>query len=256
MQGFNRQFSPYELTHLARHGVSIDIARTKGDMPVEYMTGHVDFAGLDVLVNQAVLIPRIETEELVAHVSEFILKNYAHQNVNIAELGTGSGAITLALAYHLLAANQPFSMIASDISPEALAVAQQNAARIDLPLTASQSIQFICSDLWESFPPQKFDIVIANLPYIPSTRLSELPSSVTQFEPLLALDGGPDGLTSIRRLVRDAKQYLTPHATLFLEIDETHTHEQLAAISPDFTVQILEDQFQKPRFAVLTFVGK
>ncbi len=241
-----RHFTPYEQTQLAKYKISPSQAKEWGEMPVEYMTGHVDFNGLDLLVNPDVLIPRIETEELALRATKLTDQIITvHKQLpsspsilRILDLGTGCGAIAIYLAHQIsekqLGPTQ-CQIIASDISPSALAVARENARRC---LTASSSvkIEFVLSDLWQNIDQNdKFDLVVANLPYIPSPRIPVLDASVKSFEPWLALDGGPDGLKLIGAMLTEAPSHLAPHGVILLEVDYTH---DLSAFRP-WTKQLI-----------------
>ncbi|MFH2022136.1 MAG: HemK/PrmC family methyltransferase [Patescibacteria group bacterium] len=271
-----RVFTPYEQTLLARAGLSHLTPEDVGHQPIEYVVGWVEFCGLKFKVNPTVLIPRIETERLVelvmANVQKKLTSLKPGQRFTVADIGTGSGAIGISLMKRLGQANQKIQLFLSDISPKALAVAKINAQNIlsksiasgkrvcyfgnlhnSLDVTsAGSSIHLIQSNLLDSFPPQvKIDLLIANLPYIPSGRIDQLDPSVKNFEPHLALDGGPDGLRLINRLLCQAPDFLVKDGVIWLEIDESHTLAQLKNIAPSFEVQIFEDEFDKPRFAKL-----
>lgn len=203
------------------------LAQAGAGVPLPYLLGHWEFFGLDFQVSPAVLIPRPETELLV---EQALLR----KPTSIADVGTGSGIIAITLAAKLPQAQ----VIASDLSIEALAVAQANAQHLGV----AERVTFIQSDLCEAYPAQKFDLICANLPYIPSADLTDLP--VAQHEPRLALDGGPDGLDLIRRLLQQAHSYLAPQGGLLLEI-EYRQGPQAAALAqaafPTAQVHIHQD---------------
>ncbi len=247
-----RILSAYEKNHLLKYGFDPEQIDQYGEQPVEYITGRVEFLGKELTVSPAVLIPRVETEELVGLVVEDLLSN--PNELTIAEVGTGSGAIGLSIASQLIASNKPFQLMMSDISQEALAVAQKNRQRLIPQLPSNAKLEFLKSDLLEDFPSDlTFDYLIANLPYIPSDRLATLPDSVKDFEPLSALYGGADGLQLIDNLINQAKKILKPTGKIYLEIDDTHDEEKLAKLSATYRVQVFPDQFGKNRFAVLQF---
>ncbi len=174
--------------------------------PLPYVLGHWEFYGLEFEVGPAVLIPRPETELLVETALAWLHNRPAARRT--ADVGTGSGCIAVALA-----ANLPGLVVyACDCSRDALDVARRNAARHGL----TGSIRFFQGDLL-SGAQTSLDLICANLPYIPQETLASLP--VATHEPRLALDGGPDGLAAIRRLVTDAPRLLAPGGLCLFEIE-------------------------------------
>ena len=184
-----------------------NVARRAQNEPLAYILGHQEFYKLDFLVDRRVLIPRHETETLI----EIALARVTRVSPVIVDVGTGSGAIALTLAHHLPNAR----VIALDISPDALAVARMNAARMNL----ESRVEFRKSDLLERFD-DAFDLLVANLPYIPRARFDQLPREVRAFEPRRALDGGEDGLDLIRRLLTQIGSRAARDAIALLEISE------------------------------------
>ncbi|MCS6889938.1 MAG: peptide chain release factor N(5)-glutamine methyltransferase, partial [Chloroflexus sp.] len=173
-----------------------------------------EFHGLEFAVDARMLVPRPETELLVDLALDFLnTENAENTEKKVLDVGTGSGCIAVTIAVKHPAA----SVTATDISEDALAVARANAARHGV----AQRIAFFRSDLLSSFRllPASFDLITANLPYIASDELCALP--VAKHEPRLALDGGPDGLLWIRRLLVDAPRALKPGGLLLLEIGAT-----------------------------------
>ncbi len=243
-----RDLTPYEATQLARHSMSAEMV-VDPYKPIEYYTGVVDFLGLELSVTPDVLIPRIETEELVEKVLSIIVKQQKKTPLTIADVGTGSGAIAVTLSWLLSEKDITHRITATDISPAALAVAQKNAASIleNSPAIISFSQEHLLSQ--ETNP---FDYIVANLPYIPSTRIATLPKSVIDYEPHMALDGGPDGMALITELINQATQLLVSDGTLFLEVDDTHTSQLWETHRQNWNVEILTDIFGKNRFALLT----
>lgn len=181
------------------------LARRLAGEPVSHILGYTDFCGLRIHVTPQVLTPRPETEELVLFASEFFRPQHA---LNILDLCTGSGCIALALADLFPHA----SVTAVDLSPEALTVAQDNAARLNL----SERVRFTQSDLFENVSGT-YDLIISNPPYIPTADLAGLQAEVLR-EPRLALDGGADGLDLVRRIVERAEMFAAPGALLALEL--------------------------------------
>jgi release factor glutamine methyltransferase len=200
--------------------------------PPEYITGKATFCGREFFVSPDVLIPRVETEEIIRHCEEHATK----QSFFIADVGTGCGCIGITLAKKF-----PNSTVyLSDISEGALKIARKNSC---------QEI-IIQSDLLENYPKTLFDVIVANLPYIPTKRIKKLSGSVKDFEPHLALDGGPDGTLLINRLLKQLPAHLKPGGLAILEIDDTHTLKSFR-IPPSFKAQIRKDRFGRNRFLVL-----
>jgi release factor glutamine methyltransferase len=190
--------------------------------PLPYLTGHIEFYGLDITVNQHVLIPRPETETLVdlalnlqtsaSSVEPSPIPNtqYPISNIqSLADVGTGSGCIAIALAVHAPQAR----IYALDLSPDALQVARANAQRHEV----AQRITFIQSDLLAALP-QPVDLIVSNPPYIAAGEWPTLPREVREHEPRLALDGGLDGLDVVRRLLEQARDNVLPGGALLVEI--------------------------------------
>lgn len=192
----------------ARYAASV--ARRAQQEPLAYILGHQEFYGLDFIVDRRVLIPRHETE-MVALLALQRIQRVPHAIPVVVDVGTGSGAIALALAHNLPSAR----IIATDISKDALAVAQMNAARLYL----RDRVTFLWGDLLEPLS-ETFDILVANLPYIPKVRYKDLSYEVQRFEPRIALEGGDDGLALIRRLLPQLKMHAAPGGVAFLEISE------------------------------------
>jgi release factor glutamine methyltransferase len=179
-------------------------------MPSQYITGHQEFWGLDLIVSPAVLIPRPETEHVIETVLELARGIPAPR---IVDVGTGSGCIALALAKELPNAE----IHAVDISPEALEVARANAARH----TLSARIHFHQGDLFADFPgPDHFDFVVSNPPYVGDTEEDQVQMEVRKFEPRTAIFAGPSGLEVLERLIPQAGQALDPGGWLVMEIGQ------------------------------------
>lgn len=184
-------------------------------IPLQYITGDQEFMGFTFAVNENVLIPRQDTETLVETVLESIKTDFAGQrDVKILDLCCGSGAIGISLA--LLCSG--VKVVGSDVSNAAVAVAEQNAKT----LGAEKKISFTIGDLFEPFNRKlgktKFDIIVTNPPYIKSEVIPTLQREVKDHEPLLALDGGEDGLVFYRRIIEEAPLYLKKGGKLFMEI--------------------------------------
>jgi release factor glutamine methyltransferase len=198
----DRPLLPAELTAIRE-----SIKRRQAGESVAYVVGKKEFWGLELAVDGRVLVPRPDTETLVEEGRDR-LDAAAHPAERIADVGTGSGAVALALKKVRPAA----ALFATDHSADALAVARANAERLGLEVT------FLEGDLAEPLAPHgPFSLLAANLPYIPTGELAALPPEV-RAEPARALDGGPDGLDLVRRLVAQAPALLAPGGALALEI--------------------------------------
>ena len=178
--------------------------------PLPYILGRREFYGLSLEVNPGVFIPRPETETLVDEAIRLAQRMPEQPPLKIVEVGTGCGAIALALASRLPNAD----IRATDISQQALTTAQANAERHGL----RNRIKFMRCDLLSCFLGQ-IDILIANLPYVRSAAISSLEPEIREFEPREALDGGNDGLHLIRRLLEEARSVLEGKGVILLEMD-------------------------------------
>lgn len=177
--------------------------------PLPYITGHREFFALDFETTPAALIPRPETETLVELAIAFARERCAGRRIAIADIGTGSGVIAVALARELPLAR----IVATDISADALALARRNAARHDV----AGRIDFRQGDLLGPLV-EPVQMIAANLPYVTTTQWQNSPPEIRDHEPRLALDGGSDGLDIIRRLVPQAPLRLAESGALFCEI--------------------------------------
>lgn len=244
----SRRLSPREQTHLARFSYPQDKWSEIGEQPVEYVTGKAEFFGHVFLVNENVLIPRVETEELVDLVLTTIReKKLSQSNLKLADVGCGSGAIGLSLGFVLTKLKPDFEFYLSDYSKEAVEVARQNGENL-LNQEDLSKFHFLTSDLLNYYPKEKFDVIVANLPYIPSERVDHLDSSVKDFEPHLALKGGPEGLSLIYRLLDQVSGYLADDGEVFLEIDHTHSLLDFSQYRKDWQMELFRDEFGQNRF--------
>lgn len=213
------------------------LARRATGVPAQYITGHQEFWGMDLIVSPAVLIPRPETEHVVEAVLELVASAESKQDQNqnqkqdqnqdqrprtglsaphklrIVDVGTGSGAIALALANELPSAE----IHATDISEDALEVARANAARHEL----TPRIQFHLTDLLSGLPLAKFDLIVSNPPYVGDSEEDSVQLEVRKFEPRDAVFAGPTGLEVIERLIAQAHEALVPGGWLVFEISGT-----------------------------------
>ncbi len=212
--------------------------------PLPYVLGHWEFYGQDFIVSPAVLIPRPETEELVEKALDWLRHK---KNARALDMGTGSGCIPISLAR-----NAPnLRWVAVDLSNTALRIARQNAAKHGV----AERITFVRSDLWRALENWKnkdfagFDLITANLPYIPSATLKTL--AVYTREPTIALDGGADGLDLICRFLKDAPHFIAPKGMILLEIDASHGQKALRLAKeylPNAVCKLQKDYSHRDRF--------
>jgi release factor glutamine methyltransferase len=180
--------------------------------PTQYITGHQEFWGLDLLVSPAVLIPRPETEHVVETVLELV-KEYCFDGpgrLRLLDVGTGSGCIALALASELTHAE----IHACDISDDALEMARTNAARLAL----GGKVLFRKSDLLAVYPGEKFDFIISNPPYVGEAEADKVQKQVREYEPKIAVFSGREGMDVYRRLIPQAREHLRTGGWFVAEI--------------------------------------
>ena len=225
--------------------------RSRG-VPAQYITGHQEFWGMDLIVTPAVLIPRPETEHVTETVLEIQTSGVRRQTsdqtypevrgprskVRIADVGTGSGCIALALAKELPDAE----IHATDISPDALEVARANAARHQL----DRRIHFRQADLLEGVK-RDFDFVVSNPPYVGESEEDQVQLEVRKFEPRNAVFAGPKGIEVIARLIPQARKILRPGGWLIMEISGTIAEEVRKLLEGWQEVMIKPDLQSIPR---------
>ena len=261
---FERTLAPAEVDGLREF-----IKRRGQREPLQHITGSTSFCGLEIAVNRHALVPRPETELLAESGWQF-LSTLNSQPSTALDFGTGTGCIAIALAAKCPSAK----IVATDISPDALALARENAGRHN----AAERIEFVQSDgfaalhneseggtprrpdspkeEWgsRSSPLRKmeFDLIISNPPYIPSAEIATLQSEVRDFDPRSALDGGADGLDFYRKLAMEAKPFLKPGGKIMLEF----CAGQAEAIGKIFEAEkwiveaVKEDYSQRERFLI------
>ena len=238
----------------------------KHSKPKQYIRGWVEFYKLKFKVTPDVLIPRPETELLVDEVIRF-----ADHPLTILDIGTGCGNIAIALAKNLPAGRHGLNghpggvrIIATDISQKALKIAKQNAKFHGV----SNKIIFIKSDLLSNVHPRGVTVIVANLPYIPTARIPYLDPSVKDFEPLVALDGGPDGFDLYRKLFQQIKHKFIrdtlgvnvihlPGGLRLIVCEIDYTHGELAALEaqkyfPNAEIEVKTDLAKKQRILKIT----
>lgn len=222
--------------------------RTKG-VPAQYITGHQEFWGLDLIVSPAVLIPRPETEHLIETIVPLARST---PSPRIADVGTGSGAIALALAQELPNAE----IHATDNSPAALEIAEANAARLQLEFTPrnhyppQRRLFFHDTDLLNGLEPGAFDFVVSNPPYVGLSEEDEVQLEVRKFEPRAAVFAGPTGLEVIEKLIPAARAALKPGGYLVMEISGTIAERVRELLGGWEDIGIANDLQKIPRVAL------
>jgi release factor glutamine methyltransferase len=223
------------------------VARRSAGLPQAYAAGRAAFRGHWLRVDEGVLIPRPETEGLVELVLAWACRS---GGLVAADVGTGSGAIALSLA-----AEGPFRMVyALDLSAEALAVARVNVVALGL----EARVRCLRGDLLASLGAGSLDVVAANPPYIATAELAGLEPSVRRFEPMRALDGGPDGLAPTRRVAAEARAVLRPGGLLAVEADARRSEATAAVLrAAGFAgVVVRNDLFERPRYVTALQPGE
>jgi release factor glutamine methyltransferase len=230
-----------ELSTGQRTAYEDSIARRLRHEPVQYITGQQEFYGLTLKVTPAVLIPRPETEHLVEAVLKLLPPNTP---LKIADIGTGSGAIALALAAHLPQA----AITALDISPEALAIAKTNAREHNL----TNRIRFLQSDLLSAIDheAETFDAIVSNPPYVAESDRGTLHPQVRDHEPATALFGGRTGLDIYRRLVPQAYIALKPNGLFAVEIGQNQENAVASMLKAWHNLSFINDLQEIRRVAV------
>jgi release factor glutamine methyltransferase len=216
------------------------ISRRSAGEPIQYITGEQEFYGLTLRVTPAVLIPRPETELLVEAVLERLP---ATQGLRVVDIGTGSGAISIALATQ----RPDLQVTTLDISAAALAVARENAATHGV----TDRVRFLESDLLAAVanePP--FDAIVSNPPYVPEAGRATLHPQVRDHEPATALFAGPEGMDIYRRLIPQASAALKPGGLLALEFGHGQREAIAALLTGWDEVEFLDDLQQIPRVAL------
>lgn len=216
------------------------ITRRVAGWPVAYLVGYRAFYMLTFDVDPAVLIPRSDTETLVLEADKRLKKLTAPE---VLDLGTGSGCIAISLAHQ----KKDARVTVTDISPDALAVAQKNASKCGV----ADRMTFLQGDLFSALPPgATFDLIASNPPYIAQSEFAALSADVRDHEPRIALDGGPDGLAFYRRIANGVPPFLKPGGSLLLEIGYTQNDavRALLAERPELEVgPTLKDMGGHPR---------
>ena len=211
------------------------LTRRLNGEPLQYIEEYIPFYSIQINVDQRCLIPRPETEFLIE-----LIKNKSDNPKKILDVGTGTGCIAL-----MLKKLYPKSTVdACDISFEALDLAKENSEINNLEINLFQS------DLLSDVEEVDYDIIVANLPYIPTETLTSLESEVVDYEPLLALDGGVDGLLYINRLIKEIEEKVIRNLTLFLEVDTSHATTVLNNLSHWKQVELEKDLVERDRYII------
>ncbi len=237
------------LTTEQQNHLKNSITRLESGEPLPYVLGRWDFFGMDFIVTPDVLIPRPETELLVEKAIAWLSRHPTQSS--IADVGTGSGAIAISIAVNV----PDGKILATEISQKALQVANQNAIKHGV----DGKIEFMQCDLLpdrsgKTADRSTVDLICANLPYIPTRTMLDLP--IYGREPTLALDGGNDGFTLIRKLMEIAPEHLSPHAFMLLEIEASLGDQalQLAhAMLPNANVHLHQDLTGRDRLLEIEF---
>ncbi|HEY6348958.1 MAG TPA: peptide chain release factor N(5)-glutamine methyltransferase [Candidatus Angelobacter sp.] len=207
--------------------------------PTQYIIGHQEFWGLDLIVSPAVLIPRPETEHVVETVLSLVQQRDPEEKLRMIDVGTGSGCIALALASELPGTD----VHACDISDEALEMARINAARLRL----GHQVQFRHSDLLSVYAGEQFDFVVSNPPYVGESEADKVQKQVREFEPKMAVFSGHEGMEIYKRLIPQAQAVLNPGGWLVMEIGFS-TEEKVKVLLSDWAeIQTTADLQGIPR---------
>ena len=205
--------------------------------PLWYCIGDADFYGYKIKVDKRVLIPRPETELLVLNAKEII-----NSESKVLDLCTGSGAIAIAIKKETDA-----KVCASDVSSEAIDLAKENAKLNDA------DIEFITSDMFNELEGRKFDLIVSNPPYVKEEDLSSLQKEVRDFEPMLALNGGEDGLKFYRIIAEKVKNYLKENGVLLLEIGYNQAEEVKELFTEYKEIKVIKDLENNDRIVKVVF---
>ena len=198
-------------------------------IPLAYIFGKTNFYGYDFVVSKDVLIPRLDTEILVERLIKDINSN--EKKLSVLDIGTGSGAIAIAIKKETNA-----NVCAVDVSKNALEIAKQNAKQNEV------EVEFVLSNLFENLSGRKFDIIVSNPPYIESDIIKNLDKEVVENEPILALDGGEDGLDFYRKIVNDAPKFLNKGGMLYFEIGYNQADSVSKLMENSFkNIEVLKD---------------
>lgn len=240
-----------------------NLVRRRAEMePVAYLVNKKEFYGIELYVDENVLIPRPETENLVEYAIDEIedmsnRPNCDTEKIALADIGCGSGAIGLAIAVEVSKLSFDhdinFKVLMSDVSEEALAVSQKNVNRLEETIADNVEVVLKRSDLLEGLS-SGLDIILSNPPYIPRSKIAYLDKNVREYEPYIALNGGKNGLEFIPELIEQANSKLVKKGVLMFEMYEDHyqkVEEIVKKHYPDLSISFKKDQWGIVRFAIL-----
>lgn len=207
-------------------------------IPLAYIFGKTEFYGYELKVNENVLIPRLDTEILIEKlVADIMARN---KEVSVLDIGTGSGAIAVVVQKETGA-----KVTAVDISEKALKIAKINAQN------NGAKVEFVYSNLFENLNQEQFDFIVSNPPYIESEVVKGLEKEVVSNEPILALDGGVDGLDFYRKIIEKAPKHLKPHGKLYFEIGYNQANAVSSLMKKDFKdIKVYKDYGNNDRVVV------
>lgn len=222
------------------------VQRASEQEPIAYLTGRGHFFNLEFDVTRDVLIPRPDTETIVEHVLQLTRLESGLEAPRVLDLCTGSGCLAAAIAHHMKSA----TVLATDISAAAVAIARRNIEKLGLSGRVTVEMGDLFEPVSRSVDARPFDLIVANPPYIPTSRIESLDRSVRDYEPRIALDGGIDGLAVHRRILEGTRDHLASGGRIFLEIqfDQGPAALEMAAHYPRITdVRILKDNAHNDR---------
>jgi release factor glutamine methyltransferase len=239
---FERTLAPDEIER------SRELVRRRGQRePLQHLTGAACFCGLELTVTPDVLVPRPETELLAERAWNYVnqLTSKGHSSPSVLDFGTGSGCLAIAVAVH----SPPARVDALDVSAPALEVARQNAGRHGI----ADRIHFFQGSALTALPAEaRYDLLMSNPPYIPSSEIDKLSPEVRDHDPRLALDGGTDGLDFFRLLAQTGGERLNMNGRIMLEFgdEQAETIRELLEKQKWIVEEIVEDYTQRPRIVI------
>lgn len=226
-----RSFLPFvtDISASQEQEIMQAVSKRLEHIPIAYIFGRTQFFGREFRVDSNVLIPRMDTEVLVERLIHDIKQS--QKELSVLDIGTGSGAIAITIKKETNA-----KVFAVDVSEKALEVAKQNAKNLEA------DVLFIQSDLFESVSDLKVDIVVSNPPYIETDVVQTLDKEVVNNEPILALDGGTDGLDFYKRIIKDAKQHLSAGGKVYFEIGYNQAESVSKLLEKDYEdIEVIKD---------------